>query len=487
MSELTAGQHAGDRAAKNTVVRAGAEVAGKLASLAVFAALGRSAGEVGLGVYVFALGWVQIATMPIGLGMDRYFLRRVARDLSAARQVLDLLLLKLLVAVPVASLSLVLVTLLGYDGRTRAAVAILTLGLLLELLGRSLFSVFMAFERSELLAASLLAQRFSAAGLGLAALAAGFGVVTVAITYTVGAALGLATAMLLFRRRIGPLPRRAEPGAWRDLMRGSLPYGAQDLFGTLLSKLDVVLLSLLATQAAVGRYGAAYRMLEATFFLSTAVAGAFAAMYTYLDHDTQPTITSAFQRSIKLALVVLTPCAVVFAVLAEPLVTLVFGSDFEDSAEALRLLAPTVVLLGVFVLSSSLIVARRDPKIMAGIVAGAVGLNVVLNLILVPTYAERGAAVAMLITEIVVAPVALGVAGRAAGGVRWPALAAPLLAGAAMSAPVLLLDDELPLALISGGAVYVLFLVALERIISPADFRFARDLVKRRLPARLVA
>ena len=62
----------------------------------------------------------------------------------------------------------------------------------------------------------------------------------------------------------------------------------------MLFRLDTVILSLMATLAAVGRYGAAYRLLEASLFITYALMGAFVPMYTYLDEDSEPTVGGAF-------------------------------------------------------------------------------------------------------------------------------------------------------------------------------------------------
>lgn len=481
--KLSPGERAGERAALNTVTRAVGEVVGKLASLVLFAALARKVGESDLGVYVFAFAWAQIATIPIGLGFDRYVLRRFARERPSVHELFfNVIVLKLLRSVPVTAISFALVSALGYGPQTRTAVYILTLGLLLDSTARTLFATFNAFERGTLVAATVVVQRFAAAGLGLAALAAGGGVIAVSATFTVGTAVGLALGFALMRRSIG-IPRVSlDRERRRELRRVSRGYAVQDVLGTLLAKLDAVLLSLLATSAAVGRYGAAYRLLEATFFLSSAVNGAFAAMYAYLDRDTSPSIRTAFERSVKLALAALVPCAVAFGVLAEPISRLFFGAELENAAEPLRLLAPAMVLLGLVTLSSSLLISRRRPVVLVRIMAAAVVFNVALNLALIPSLEGNGAAAAMLITAAVLAGLVLFEAVRTVGGVRWGAMVAgPLAAGAAMALPALALAGTPALALAAGLTAYGAVLFLVERTLNPGDLRFVLAMLRRRL------
>lgn len=482
-SSLSEVERTGERVAKNTLLRAVGEILGKLASLLLFAVLARTVGVSDVGAFVFAFAWVQVTMMPIGLGFERYILRAIALDRSKVHEFFfNVLYLKVLRALPIAALSFFAIGLLGYDAQTRTAVYVLTLGQLLDSMARTLFAVFNAFERGSLIAATVVVQRYLAAGMGLVALAAGGGVVSVCVTFTAGTGIGLAWGLALMRRSIG-LPRFALPAEARTtLRRMSRGYGVQDILGILLARLDAVMLSLLASQAAVGRYGAAYRLLESTFFLTSAVNGAFAAMFAYLGRDTEPTVGAAFARSIKLALSALVPCAVIFGVLAEPISRAFFGTQLEGTAEPLRLLAPAVVMLGLVTLASSLLLGRREPALLVRIAAGAVGLNIALNLAFIPLWQERGAAAAMLATGTLFAAVLLAYAIQEVGVTRLGAMwSGPLLAGAAMAAVMLLLSGSLLAALPAGVAIYLGVLLMVERALNPADVEFILTMLRRRL------
>lgn len=472
---------AGERAARNTALRAGAEVIAKLASLALFAVLARETGASGLGAFVFAFAFLQIATIPVDLGYDRWLVRKIAEEpgRDSERRLADVLAIKVATAAPVAVVVVVGLELLGYGAQARDTTLALAGGVLFESLARSVFAVFTAHERGGLLAMSLVVQRLANAGLGIAALAAGYGVVTVAAAYTAGAALGLATAWVLLARHVGaPALRPARD--WRAVTRASFPFGIQDVFSVALFRLDALILSLIATQAVVGVYGAAWRLFEATFFVSIALAGAFSAMYTYLGSESQPSVRSVFQRSVKLALASLLPLAVVFAALAVPVTRAIFGARMEAAAEPLRVLAPSVVLLGVVTLAVALYVSRLDPKPMVRVTAAMAVLNLVLCLVLIPPFGATGAAWAMLVTELAYCAVSLAMAARLLGGIDWASMAAgPFAAAAAMAAVALALEDSFTVALAASAGAYVAVLAIVERTFSRADFDFAAGTLRR--------
>ncbi len=480
----SAGRRAGERAARNTTVRAAAEIAGKLATFVLFAGLTRAVGQEGVGSYVIALAFMQVATLPIGVGTDQYLLRQVARDRgNLDRLFFNIIGLKLSLTVPVLTVALVVLNLIGYDTRTREAAYVLTVGLLLNLIGKTFEGVFNGTERGDLLALSLVVQRIVTAVVGLTLLAFGYGVVAVAASYSVGSALGVLTSGLVLRKHIGIPGGKVDRRTWLGLVTTSFPFAIQDVFNLLLFRLDAVILSLLATQTAVGRYGSAYRLLESTLFVAWALEGAFTAMYAYLGRESAPTVGSVFQRSIKVSLVLLLPVAIPLMVLAEPICVLVFGADFRAAADPLRLLAPVVVIICVVVLSGSLISSRLGPRRLVPIAAMATALNTGLNLALIPSLDDSGSALAMLITEIVFVGFTMRLATREVGGIEWRAtFVAPLAAGLAMAGTMLALM-QLPLVAMAAGAiVYVAVFVTLERRISPGDLSFVEGLVRRSLP-----
>ena len=477
------------RAAHNTIVRAAAELIGKFASLALMAVLARTEGPVGLGIFVLALAWCELATTPIDMGLDRYLLRRIAADRSTIEALFgNVLVLKLARAVPVIAASWVLVWVTGQGDTTRDAIHLLTAGLLLESFRYTVFSVFNAFERGDLVATSLLTHRLLAAGLGIGALALGYGVVAVAATYALSAAAALAVAVWLLARRIR-WPRIQLPSQERrQLRRQSLPFATQDLFSVGIARVDTVLLAALATKAVIGFYGAAYRLLEATLFISSALAGAFSAMFTYLDADSDPPIRAVFERALKVTLALLVPCAVVLVVTTEPLLRLFFGAGFEEAAGPLRVLAAVVVLLGVVRIASSLIVSRRDPRVLVRLFGIAMVVNVILNLLLIRPLEATGAAIAMLGTELLLLVGTMYVASGTVGRPRLATtLAAPAAGAAGMAGAMWPLRDGLLTALPAGTLAYVGVFLAVERWISPDDLRFMVGLLRRRLPAGAAA
>jgi O-antigen/teichoic acid export membrane protein len=481
-----AGRSAGERAIRNVAVRATGEIVGKAASFVVFAVLARKTGPAHVGTYVFALAWGEVAMGPVGLGIDRYLLRRAARDRASIDDLFfNALALKLVRGLAILALTIAVAFIVDFSGERRVAVCLITAGMLADTLARSHMSVFNAYERGDLVAIAIVVQRCLAAALGLAFLLAGYGVAAVALAFLVGALARLAVSFWLLGRRLRMPAFAFRREARRELRSKSLPFTAQDIFGLVISRADILLLAALASSAAVGLYGSAYRLLDATTFIAISLNGAFTAPFTYLGAETTPTLRAMFERANKLALLALLPVAAALGVLAEPIVKALFGADLAGAATPLRYLAPVVAMFGVVGLCSSLIMSRRDPRAMLPIVAASAVANLGLNLALVPSLEGKGAAIAMLASETVFLVPTVVLASRTVGAVDWPAtVLAPLGATVAMSGVMLALQDSLVLALAAGALAFAAVYALLERVVRPADLDFAVSLVRRRLPAR---
>ncbi len=471
-------ERAGIRAVLNTAMRAGAEIVGKLATLVLYAGIARATGVDGLGTFVLAASFAELGLIVVDLGLDQYMTREVARDRGRRSLFTNVIALKLTLLVPVAALMVALTYLLDYNGDTRAAVVLLTAGFFFDSLIRTEFALFMAYERGQPVATVILVQRVATAILGVSLLAAGFGVVAVAAIYALGAAGGFALGGILLARSIGFPTWAPRPAGWGDLAVKSLPFAIQVVFMVMLFRLDAVILGQLSTDTAVGDYGAAYRMFEATLFIAYAIASSFSAMYAYLTPTSNPTLGSVFARSIKFAAASLIPIGILFGAYSDQLLTTIFGDEFAEAGGALRLLAGAVPLIGIVVLCSTFIVSRRPSRALVVLTGTITLLNIALNFALIPEYDQDGAAAAMLISEALFAIGGLVIAYRQLGGFNWlGAFFAPAAAAAAMLAVTVAAPGP---ALIVGTVaviVYAAVFLGVERLASPDDFRFMKMLV----------
>ena len=369
----------------------------------------------------------------------------------------------------------------GYATAVHATVALLGVGCIVESLSKTVAATFLAHDDTRPAAMGLVLQRFVSAGVGVAALAAGAGLVPVAGIYLLGAVAGYAYVTRALRRR-GIVPRRSVSTARaRSVAREAAPFGAKLVFSTAIFRIDATLLSMMKGSGPVGQYGAAYRLLESTLFVPYAFEAAVYPYMARLSRTSSPTIGEVFTIGLKAMLVLMTPVGLIFLLYGGELLELLYGSEFAGAEAAIQWLGGAAALYGVAFLAGSLISAQGRIKTLAWATFWLLLVNVGLNLAIIPRWSLTGAAAVTTITEALQTVVLLGIALRITG--RLPVariVIAPLGGAAALTGVALLVPGGLPAA-IPALAAYLAVALGLERALFPEDFSRVISRVSNRL------
>jgi O-antigen/teichoic acid export membrane protein len=275
------------------------------------------------------------------------------------------------------------------------------------------------------------------------------------------------------------MPRRlrlawtARGDTWSLLLRISLPLGATMIVNYLYFRLDVVLLSILKGEDDVAIYGLAYRVLEGLMVLPAYFMLALfpeIARLTGQRERVDGIVTAALGVMEAIAL----PMVLVFAVFAQDVIRVIAGEEFSDAAWVLRILT---LALGVSYLNgvygNALPALGRQNQLFRWSLV-VLGANLIVNLALIPPFGVVGAAVAVVLSELVGFAVVRYLYGQV-GSAPWPSLdPRMLLAGALMAAamaPLLLVPNGFAGSLVAvsvgaalGGLVYAAALIAFRAV-----------------------
>ena len=169
--------------------------------------------------------------------------------------------------------------------------------------------------------------------------------------------------------------------------------------------LDSTMLGVMCSPEHLGYYSNASRIARASFGMIFAIIAVFNPRLNYLyksgSHEEYKTM---FQRFYDIGMCVAFPVGALLFVLAPQIMTVLFGESFSEGIETLRLLS---FLMAVFTMATvfghiGLIIYGKERVLLYAAIMGAV-VNFVLNQLLIPTYSHNGAAMASLISEILVA------------------------------------------------------------------------------------
>lgn len=186
------------------------------------------------------------------------------------------------------------------------------------------------------------------------------------------------------------------------LIRAALPLGVALVVTSIYYSFDSLVLGLTRSPEEVGLYGGAYRIVLAALVLPVAVHGVALPLLAHVaDSPTGAVRPLLLGLSVALLSVAI-PAAVATTLYADPLISMIFGPSFSESAPLLRLLIWSLVTVSANVPFAVLLLAeRRDRSYMAATVIGAV-VSVGLGIATVPTYGPTAAASVTLISEVTV-------------------------------------------------------------------------------------
>ena len=476
---------AGRRVARNAIARTIGEVVAKGASVAFFVVMARKLGASSFGDFMFALSLTSIVVLASGFGTEDLLAREVARDRSRVHDYLS----NVVAVKGPTSFALVLASagvlaLLDYPQQVVVVVVLVGCGVAFENLGKAWASVFQAFERMEFVAVALILQRTLTAVAGSALLLAGAGLVVAAAVFLLGAVAGCLAGLFTLRRFVVRPERRVDRRRFWPLIKAGIPIGLITVLFQLLLKVDQTLLGFLAEgkdNRQVGFYAAAMRLVEATMFIPWSFSAAMLPWLAKQEDGRGGQVARGWELGLKVMAVILVPIGLGFALLAEPLIDLLYGRGFDASVVPLRFLGITTVLIGFNNLAATLMVARDRPGDFNRLLALVAVLNISVNIALIPSYGATGAAFAAVLSSAVLAVLSLWRVTQFTGPVSLlRVFAGPVVAGAAMVAAIV--GPGLPLvpAAVLGGLAYLGALGGVERLLHPADFERAMATLRRR-------
>lgn len=189
---------------------------------------------------------------------------------------------------------------------------------------------------------------------------------------------------------------------WKEFLKESLPMGAVAIITFMYFKMDTLMLSFMKSNADVGIYNAAYKVLENLTFFPAMVAGLMMpilAKNIFLDRKEFETIAN---KTFKFFLVIVVPLVIGVLFLSDGVIGVISGSGFSESANVLRILvfALALIFFGHF-FNIILIVGNLQKKLMI-ILSFAAVVNISLNYFFIPRFSYLASAWASVLTELIV-------------------------------------------------------------------------------------
>jgi len=265
---------------------------------------------------------------------------------------------------------------------------------------------------------------------------------------------------------------------WLPLLRISIPFAIISFALGLSYKFDSVLLNIYRSNLETGYYNAAYNLIFSAVLISNVINTALYPSLTRQVTSNPARLAPIVDRVLRYMIAIALPITVGIWALADPLVTLLYTKNYQPAAPALQIIIWVVPFMYLSEFLGYVVLIASREKIAARSVLISTGVNVIVNLWVVPHFGYLGSAVMTVVTEMILVGQYVWVLFAILRNISWiNILVRPLLASAMMGTLVVFLRPNVPLPInvIIGAISYFIFLFVV-RAFGKDDLHFIRML-----------
>ena len=390
------------RLVKNIIALWIPSILNPVVSFALILLISRYLGVEGLGAYSLILSYLGIFATLAALGLGTLVVREASRDLEQAHAFFVNAALFGSVSSFLAIIGMVVfVGLMGYENQVFQAALICSLSVFPSTAISYMEAMFRAFERAEYIAITFLVENILRVCSCVILLLCGYGIVPLFIAFIGSRFLACALMFFCYVKVLGMPEFQFRPEVWRFLGKEAATFASIAMFSTIHLNIDQIMLSKLKSLESVGIYSAADRLLDVCRALTLAFAGALFPILAKQYVSGIAELRRLTISSLRYLLLGTIPTAIGTAILANNIITLVYGHKFSGAGPVLAIHIFSLIPFSMVYFLAIVLIVTDNQRVDLGINVIAALLNIGLNFALIPHFAEIGAVLAVLITIVV--------------------------------------------------------------------------------------
>lgn len=390
----------GAHIARNVGALAFGHVATNVVGFVSFAYIARVLGPGGFGLVNFASAILAYFSLAATMGIPTLASREIARNRSNAGQIAGDMMVTRFVLASIAFLALIAATpFIAPSQQMRVILLISGVGLF-----SGAASIEWAYAGVERLIVPAIAGVVGALlHLGLVfLLVRSVGDVTLAVVASLAGGIASACLQVFIFHRWYHLRVRFVWSQMREIIRASVPFAISAFMIQIYYNIDSVILGYMRGATEVGYYNAAYKIV---LFVNGFTGLYVQTIYPVISrlYSSDPSMVRPFlRRALNFVTVVALPLGVGGTLVASRLITFIFGPQYLSSGVPFGILIWSVVIIAFSVHYGNTLLACNGERVYAHGVAWGAMSNLVLNLVLIPSFGAPAAAATTVLAEAVV-------------------------------------------------------------------------------------
>jgi O-antigen/teichoic acid export membrane protein len=259
-----------------------------------------------------------------------------------------------------------------------------------------------ALERMEIEAFITVLMNVMITAAGFVALWVSASAYSVMFAYVASTGAGAVAAVVVLKNLYRQVVPQFERTLVKPILGASFPFAILGILGAFLLNIDMVMLGWWVGAADIGFYSAGQKVIQVLYTIPAILASAlFPAIARLVGEGTHEKVRTLMERGITASLLIAFPLTVGGIVLAPPIMELVYGAEYLPAAAAFQFLSVTLLLVFSGSLIGNLVLAYDEQRRIGWFVAAGAGVNVILNILLIPRFGIAGCAAATIVAQLV--------------------------------------------------------------------------------------
>jgi len=386
----------------------------KVISFVYFTLLARYLGPENTGKYFFATSFVLLFAVFAELGMSAIATREIAKQDSNGEKLFNQLLsFKIVTSIIVLGALAIIAPLSIPDQLSLILIGIAAVAMVLDGFTLLFYSGIRGRQNLGYESIATLIHQGLILIVGTWLMSRGFPVQIIILALIVGSVFNFLYSYWVARYKANfQLHWQWNRGLLLHLWTLIIPFALTAIFTRLYAYIDAILLKFIRGDTELGYYSIAYKITFAFQFIPLALIAALYPAFTYYWQHNKDTLATTFMRALQYLLLISLPISFGLIAAAPYLLPHIYTKSFNPSILPLQILISNLPFLFLNFPLGSLLNAINKQKTQTIIVASGLVWNVIANLLLIPEWGARGAALASTTSTILVFIISFSVISR---------------------------------------------------------------------------
>lgn len=388
--------------AKNTSYFTIANILQKIIAFVYFAAISRMIGPENLGKYTFAVSFTAMFSICIDIGLEKVLIRESAKKLESAQDYFSNSLgIKIPLLFLVVSAIFIITSLQPYPLITKQLIYIATFIMAFDSFILTMECIIRGNQNLKYESISIVSYQIITMIIGIGGLLLGWNIKILVIALLASSIFRFFYTLIILIKKYKIYPKiKYDKDIIKFLLKMVVPFAIAGLFLRIYTCEDTILLYYIKGAVDVGLYSVPYRATAAFQFIPMAFVATLLPALSLFYISSKELLKKIFEKSLFFLTVICIPISFGIIALSKEIIVKFFGVSYIPSIISLQILMSNLLFLFLDFPCGTLLYACDRENLNTVLMGGAMIINMIANLILIPRFSFIGSSISMIISTL---------------------------------------------------------------------------------------